>query len=256
MKIDLPSSFGLFHANIASLNFHIGVLKLILSKRNGISEHKIRKYALPSNNIPGYDEFIFEPTETTHGGTGFYIKNNTDYISREDLQINSHGNFESIFIEIHFAKKRNLIVGCIYRHPGSDISIADFSNLHLSPTLQKISTENNQCVIMGDFNVDLLKINMHYQSNDFYNSLSSTFFTFILQPTRLHSKRLIDNIFFNSLEYQSVSGNLLIEISEGFITERSLPKTNLFKRDFRNFNEREFVETVLKMNKNELAEYL
>ena len=110
---------------------------------------------------------------------------------------------------------------------------------------------------MGDLNVDLLKINMHYQSNDFYNSLSSTFFTpFILQPTRLHSKTLIDNIFFNSLEYQSVSGNLSIEISEGFIKERSLPKTNLFKRDFRNFNEKEFEETVLKMNKDELAEYL
>ena len=88
--------------------------------------------------------------------------------------------------------------------------------------------------------------------------MSSTFFTpFILQPTRLHSKTLIDNIFFNSLEYQSVSGNLLIEISdhliqflilEGFIKESSLPETNLFKRDFRNFNEREFEETVLKMN--------
>ena len=111
---------------------------------------------------------------------------------------------------------------------------------------------------MGDFNVDLLKINTHIQSNDFYDSLPSTFFTpFILQPTRLHSKTLIDNIFFNSSEYQSVSGNLIIEISdhliqflilEGFIKESSLPETNLFKRDIRNFNEREFEETVLKMN--------
>ena len=93
MKIDLPSSFGLFYANIASLNLHIDDLKLILSKLNfkfdiiGISGHKIRKYTLPSNNIsiPGYDEFIFEPTETTYGGTRFYIKNNIDYISRKDL---------------------------------------------------------------------------------------------------------------------------------------------------------------------------
>ena len=204
LKIDLPSSFGLLHANIASLNLHIDDLKLILSKLNfkfviiGISEHKIRKYTLPSNNIsiPGYDEFIFEPIETTHGGTGFYIKNNINYISRNDLQINSPGNFVSTFIEIHFAKKRNLIVGCIYMHPGSDISIEDFTNIHLSPILQKISIENKQYVLMGDFNVDLLKINTHSQSNDCYNSMSSTFFTpFILQPTRLHSKTLIDNIF-------------------------------------------------------------
>ena len=115
-------------------------------------------------------------------GTGFYIKNNIDYISRKDLQINSPGNFEPIFIESHFGKKMTLIVGCIYRHPGSDISIEDFTNLHLSPILQKISIENNQCVIMGDLNVDLLKINTHNQSNEFYNSLSSTFLTpFILQ---------------------------------------------------------------------------
>ena len=72
LKIDLPSSFGLFRANITNIDDR----KLILSKLNfkfdiiGISEHKIRKYTLPPNNISihGYNEFIFEPTETTHGG--------------------------------------------------------------------------------------------------------------------------------------------------------------------------------------------
>ena len=59
-----------------------------------------------------------------------------------------------------------------------------------------------------------------------------------------------------------MSGNLLIEISdhliqflilESFIKEISLPEINLFKRDFRNFNEREFEENG---PKRELAEYL
>ena len=219
---------------------HIDDLKLILSwlsfKFNiiGISEHKIRKDTLPSSNIliPGYEEFIFEPTETTHGGTGFYIKDNIDYITRKNLQINSPGDFESIFIEIQFPKKRNLIVGCVYRHPGSDISIQDFTNLHLSHILQKISFENKQCALMGDFNVDLLKSNSHNQSNEFYNSMSSNFFTpFILQPTRLHSKTLIDNIFFNSLEYQSVSSNLLIEISDHLIQFLRFYKREIFTRN-------------------------
>ena len=49
---DLPSSFGLFHINIASLNKHIDNLKFILSRLNfnvdiiGISEHKILKETL------------------------------------------------------------------------------------------------------------------------------------------------------------------------------------------------------------------
>ncbi len=265
-KIDLPSSFGLFHANIASLNLHIDDLRHILSLLSfkfdviGISEHKIRKDIPPSNNISirGYNEFVFEPIETTHGGTGFYIKDNVDYISRKDLQINSPGDFESTFIEIQFPKKRNLIVGCIYRHPSSGISIREFTNNHLDPILQKIGTEKKQCVLMGDFNVDLLKINSHDDSNEFYNNLTSHFFTpYVLEPTRLHSKTLIDNIFFNSLEYQSLSGNLFIEISDhliqflilqGFVKERSLPATNLFRRDFSYFNEREFGEVIHNTN--------
>ena len=80
-----------------------------------------------------------------------------------------------------------------------------------------------------------------------------------MQPTRLQSKSLIDNIFFNSLEYQSNSGNLLIEnsdhviqffILEGFIKERTLPKMNLFKRDLSHFNEREFNEALAHTNWN------
>ena len=62
----------MLHVNIASLNKHIDDLQLILSRLNykfdiiGISEHKIFKDTIPSNNIsiPGYGEFIFEPTET------------------------------------------------------------------------------------------------------------------------------------------------------------------------------------------------
>ena len=71
---------------------------------------------------------------------------------------------------------------------------------------------------MGDFNVDLLKSSTNNDANFFYNELSSHFFTpYILQPTRLRSKTLIDNIFFNSLDYKSYSGNLLIELSDHLI---------------------------------------
>ena len=226
LKIDLPSSFSLFHVNIASLDKHIDDLKLILSliERKfdilGISEHKIRKNSLPSNNIkiPGYKDFIFEPTEIACGGTGFYIKDNLDHIPRIDLQINSPSDYESIFIEIKFPRKKNLVVGCIYRHPSSNISVEEFTNEHLDPVLQNISMENKQCIIMGDFNINLLKIDTSSYSNLFYNTMSSHFFSpYILQPTRLQSKTLIDNIFFNSLEFQSNSGNLLIEISDHLI---------------------------------------
>ena len=115
LKIDLPSSFGLFHVNIASLDKHIDDLNETLSllKYNfvfeiiGITEHKIRIDKEPSHNtkIPGYDDFIFVPTATDFGGTGFFIKQGLNYIRRVDLDINSPGNYESMFIEIVFPKR-------------------------------------------------------------------------------------------------------------------------------------------------------
>ena len=122
----------------------------------------------------------------------------------------------------------------------------------MDPFLQKISDENKQCILMEDFNIDLLKCESNKDSNSFYNILSSNFFTpYVLQRTRLHSKTIIDNKFFNSLT--SFSGNLLIEISdyliqflilEGFIKERPIPILNIFKRDYSNFYEKEFKEAV------------
>ena len=99
LDIDVSSSFNLCHVNIASLGNHIGDLRLVLSRLKhkfdiiGISEHKIN--SSPSNNIDliGYNEFIFEPTETTHGGTGFFIKENINFIERNDIKLNSSGNF-------------------------------------------------------------------------------------------------------------------------------------------------------------------
>ena len=58
LEIDLPSSFGLFHVYVASLDNHIDdLLRLIFSLMNynfdviGISENKIMKDNLPVNNI-------------------------------------------------------------------------------------------------------------------------------------------------------------------------------------------------------------
>ena len=92
---------------------------------------------------------------------------------------------------------------------------------------------------MGDFNVDLLKSSDDNAAGKIFNCLTSYIFTLhILQPTRLRSKTLIDHIFFNSLEYHSFSGNLLYELSdhltqfiilEGFVKERSLPETIMYK---------------------------
>ena len=62
----------------------------------------------------------------------------------------------------------------------------------------RINRENKTCIIMGDFNIDLLKFESHSATDGFLNTLGSNFFQpYILQPTRItdHSATLIDNIF-------------------------------------------------------------
>ena len=100
----------------------------------GITEHKIIKkkgltneIKLPSNNIklPGYQEFLFTPTVSTHGGSGFYTKNDTDYIPRKYLEINEDLNHESTFIEIKFENKKDLIIGC-FKFPEGNLRRSKF----------------------------------------------------------------------------------------------------------------------------------
>ena len=115
------------------------------------------------------------------------------------------------------------------------------------PILHEINQERKECALIGDFNIDLLKSSN--AASDFHDNLSSYFFTpFILQPTRLRAKTLIDNIFFNALDYHSFSGNLLYELSdhltqfmilEGFVKERNLPEKKIFRRGPLNVNEYE-----------------
>ena len=84
----------------------------------------------------------------------------------------------------------------VYRHPSSLISIEEFTKNYLDPVLQKLSSENKICTLMGDFNINLLQTETRAGSSYFYNTmLSNVFAPYILQPTRPVSKSLIDNIF-------------------------------------------------------------
>ena len=114
-----------------------------------------------------------------------------------------------MWIEVCNNCHSNLLCGIIYRHPNGDLE--RFIE-YLSSTADRINQENKTCVIMGDFNIDLLKLESHSGTDSFLNTLGSHFFQpYILQPTRItdHSATLIDNIFFNSIEHFTISGNIV-----------------------------------------------
>ena len=112
---------------------------------------------------------------------------------------------ESIFIEIINPSTKNLIVGCIYRHPCMELS--EFNNDFFTYLCEKLlRAKNKDIVLMGDFNADLLKYEDDANTADFLDKIYST--SLIPQktsPTRTtpQSETLID-IFFQQMVIQKL----------------------------------------------------
>ena len=69
------------------------------------------------------------------------------------------------------AWKKNLLCGCFYKHP--HMSIADFNLIYLTPLLEKSNKEDKLCFLIGDFNIDLMKIDSKFDNSQFYNTMCS-----------------------------------------------------------------------------------
>ena len=92
--------------------------------------------------------------------------------------------------------KINVIVCCIYKHPA--LTINDFTNGFISSLLLKLQKESSKRILLlGDFNVDLLKYDISDSVNNFIDTLGSIFvLPLIFLPTRISkTSTLIDNIF-------------------------------------------------------------
>ena len=89
----------------------------------------------------------------TVGGTLIYIKNNLSYKNRNDLKIYKKLELESTFIEIKMKKGKNIIIGCIYKHP--NLETEQFNEYFLKELSEKLLKEKNkEIILMGDFNID------------------------------------------------------------------------------------------------------
>ena len=92
----------------------------------------------------------------------------------------------SVNFEIISTFVKNRIVGIIYRlntPPRVNIYIC---SIHLFDKMDLINSERKTSVIMGDFNIDLLKYCIHWKTNHYINNVFSRgLVPFIHKPTRL-----------------------------------------------------------------------
>lgn len=142
------------------------------------------------------------------------------------------------------------------------MDIDDFNTNYFEQTLDKISAENKDVFLLGDWNIDLMKTNEDKNINEFYDIITSNLMVpHIILPTRItsNSKTLIDNIFSNSINFdKGISGNITASISDHLPQFLIIPKENyqppnkhkLFKRDLKNFDKETFVAEIINTNWN------
>ena len=139
----------------------------------------------PQENFILSRAFVVESTsrDASCGGALLYINKNRNYKLRKDLKMHKSKEVEPIFIEIINKKERNTIIGCIYRHPCMDVR--EFNDTFLQITLEKLSYENKYIILMGDFNIDILKYDTNNDSAAFLDMMYENFLlSYISSPTR------------------------------------------------------------------------
>ena len=127
---------------------------------------------------------------------------------------------------------------------------SEFNSIYLNDLLEKLSHENKKIILMGDFDIDLLKYDTHGDSSDFLDAMYASFLLpYINTPSRVtpHSKTLIDKIFSNTIEDSYISENLVTTISDHYgqfllmknlNNKKNITKTEVYHQDFQNINEK------------------
>ena len=259
-KIAYSNIFSVFHANCRSLHKNFNNLLCTISAVEpmlsviGVSETWLSQGLESLYDIPGYSFIARSRALATGGGVGLYIHEKYAWKPREDLNLDSEDT-DSIFVEL---KDLNIIMGCIYRRPGTDMKTFNSS---LDKSLTKINNERKIGYILGDYNINILKYSAHADTHNFLDCLfSNMFLPTVSYPTRIteSSATLIDNIITNAALIKPLSCIVFSDISDHLpvylSTDLNMPKVckpdHYFKRSFNEPNTKKFIDDIQQINWN------
>ena len=161
-KLDIANDFNIYHSNANGLESKFDTLHNFVMGSNSLMDviaitetsENFENSFITNVSIEGFKLFS-TTTLSPKGGTALYMNEKFDAFERQDLRI-SNEEFQGVWAEIKNTNSKNIVCGCIYRHPRDDMN--QFFN-YMESTLKKLSDENKEIYICGDFNIDLLKIN-------------------------------------------------------------------------------------------------
>ena len=179
-RYDNKNNILVMHANVSSLDANKKHIKGLLFNSDvipdiiGISETRLNEdYNMAKTDIEGYHPMVFKHSNTgdsDFGGVGLYISKSLKYDIRSDLDFDFDG-CETTFIELKTGqmKRKNVIIGAIYRHPHNN---HDTFYLNLGKLLKKI-TEKYSVILCGDVNINTASENRASTAKEYKNLLLS-----------------------------------------------------------------------------------
>ncbi|KAL5255671.1 hypothetical protein ACHWQZ_G011039 [Mnemiopsis leidyi] len=231
-------------------------------------EHKFSVIALAETNtdqplknlyqIPGYNSFYQDTSQNKAKGTGVAVYV-ADYLNAEKIE-NLGGclpDVESLFVRITLPSNPDpLTCGVVYRPPNGNFEtfLSEFN--HLNNLLPKSNVR-----ILGDFNLDLLKINCRSGINNAPTQFEESFMQAGLSPVisiPTHRREgckpsCIDNILTSNPENVILSGTIdsltgdhlaVFEITNIHIKTESKQEKNVRLFDYSNKNLEQFVNKL------------
>ena len=143
------------HCNTRSLGKKLFLLHdILISVKSlpdiiAISETKLNDNTSTNLHIPCY--LLVRPySKSQAGGVGLYISDQFIFSRRRDLDI-SHDGIKTCWIEITRERQKNVLVGCVYRHPKGNL---EFFRETLKKQLEQLNTKGHEVLVLGDLNMD------------------------------------------------------------------------------------------------------
>ena len=203
------NEFSIMSLNIQSIRAKFDLLNILLSelydKELAFSviclqeswlrdEDDITPYLLPEYHLINQGRVC-----SKHGGLMIYVKDSFTYkiqklYKKSDI-------WEGLFIEIKGDQLiKPITIGNIYRPPFDNNSNSNVENFiqQFNPVIDKISRNNSHAIILGDYDIDLLKIQEREKYGEFLDLMCTHgLFPKITLPSRLAKKScsLIDQIY-------------------------------------------------------------
>ena len=155
------------------------------------------------------------------GGVGLYLSNTIDYTVCQDLSL-SLDACEDIWVNVTMSESQNLIIGVIYRRQFSlkndDVFTEIFCNI-----LTYLNQKKLKYLIVGDFNINLMKYNVAQNVTNYMNSINSTGCNILIdKPTRIDNRSksasCLDHVYSNLISENLDNYVVWADVSDHFGT--------------------------------------